>query len=105
MEFEIPEGEPPVDVELDRERHLKLVWANGTSATFALETLRSDCPCAQCRGLRMQGKLAYDPTRAPQPLTAQHAELVGNWGITIRWNDGHDTGIHAWAVLQSWAQD
>ncbi len=100
MEFEIPVAAPPIEVELDRQRHLKLTWDDGTVSTFALETLRGECPCAQCRGLRTQGKLAYSTETAPQPLAAIHAELVGNWGITIHWNDGHDTGIHAWSVLK-----
>ena len=98
MEFEIPNGEPPTKVELDRERHLLLTWADGRVSTFALESLRGNCPCAQYRGLRSQGKPVYNAQSAV-PLTAIHAELVGNWGITIHWSDGHDTGIHAWAVL------
>ncbi len=103
MEFEIPGTEPPANVELDRERHLSLTWSNGQTATFALETLRTRCPCAQCRGLRSQGRLAYPTAGAPEPLRAMSAELIGNWGIQIVWNDGHDTGIHAWGVLAEWA--
>jgi DUF971 family protein len=36
-------------------------------------------------------------------LEAVDAELVGNWGILIRWNDGHGTGIYAWGLLAEWA--
>ena len=104
MEFEIPHIDPPHDLELDREHHLKLTWENGRVATFALEPLRTNCPCAACRGLREQGKPAYPTPGAPQPLTAVNAELVGNWGITIAWNDGHDTGIFAWGMLSEWAR-
>jgi DUF971 family protein len=39
------------------------------------------------------------------PLTAIDAELVGNWGLTIRWSDGHETGIYAWSILRAWAED
>ena len=104
MEFEIPHIDPPVALELDRERHLKLTWENGRQATFALETLRTNCPCAACRGLREQSKPAYPTPGAPQPLAAVNAELVGNWGVTIAWNDGHDTGIFAWGMLSEWAR-
>lgn len=105
MEFEIPAGEPPTDLELDRARHLRLTWSDGRTTTFALETLRHGCPCAQCRGLRDQGRPVYPLAGAPEPLAALTAELVGNWGLLIRWNDGHETGIFSWGLLQQWASD
>ena len=100
MEFEIPASEPPEDVELDRARHLRLRWRDGRVTTFALERLRTACPCAECRARRERG-LAVPPPRlegAP-PLEARGAELVGNWGIQLRWSDGHETGIFSWALL------
>jgi DUF971 family protein len=103
VSLELPEVEPPRSIELDREQHLRLVWADGTTTTFTLETLRTRCPCATCRGLRDQGGPAYPGPHAPEPLRAVDAELVGNWGLLIRWNDGHDTGIYAWSVLARWA--
>lgn len=103
MEFSLPEVDPPEAIELDRERSLRLRWAGGRETTFTLETLRLRCPCAQCRGLRDEGKVVWPGPHAPQPLRAADAELVGNWGVLIRWNDGHDTGIYAWSVLASWA--
>jgi DUF971 family protein len=105
VEFEIPHAEAPAAIELEREQHLRLQWADGRITTFALETLRRRCPCAQCRGLRDQGKVAYPGPHSPQPLRAVDAELVGNWGLLIRWNDGHETGIFSWSVLSSWADD
>ncbi len=106
MEFEIPAVTPPEDVELDRERHLRLQWADGRTATFALDTLRAGCPCAQCRSLREQGRPVPPPRMAgAAPLEARGAELVGNWGVTIHWNDGHDTGIFSWSMLAAWAND
>jgi DUF971 family protein len=39
---------------------------------------------------------------SPRPLRAEHAELVGAWGITFTWNDGHSTGIFSWALLRQW---
>jgi len=103
MEFEIPNADSPHDLELDRERHLKLTWEGGRVATFSIETLRENCPCATCRGLREQGRAAYT-IRQSSPLAARDAKLIGNWGITILWNDGHDTGIFSWGLLSEWAR-
>nr|MBA2327462.1 DUF971 domain-containing protein [Actinomycetota bacterium] len=32
----------------------------------------------------------------------EDAELIGAWGITLRWNDGHSTGIFSWDLLRHW---
>lgn len=103
MSLEIPDAEPPEGVELDRERHLRLQWPDGTQATFLLETLRANCPCAECRGLREQGRPVWPRPDGPLGLRAERAELVGNWGISIRWSDGHGAGIFAWGILRAWA--
>ncbi|MBV8304163.1 MAG: DUF971 domain-containing protein, partial [Acidimicrobiia bacterium] len=39
-----------------------------------------------------------------KPLRAEGAELVGAWGVSLRWNDGHSTGIYAWDVLRAWGE-
>ena len=99
---DIPEAPSPVAVELDREVGLTLSWPDGTSDQFGLEELRFNCPCAGCRGRREQGLDAWPTPGAPQPLRAEGAELVGAWGMQIRWNDGHETGIYAWSMLRAW---
>lgn len=105
MSMNLPFEESPQSVALDRERALTVTWADGTTTAFALEELRRNCPCAQCRGLREQGRPAWPAPASPQPLAAESAELVGAWGLTILWNDGHSTGIFAWGLLRQWAAD
>jgi DUF971 family protein len=100
--FDIPESEPPTTVELDRGSGLGLEWPDGSSAHFDLIELRQNCPCAECRGVRDQGRIPGPGEHAPTPLTAIGAELVGAWGLSIRWSDGHDTGIYAWSMLRAW---
>ena len=87
-----------VDVELDRETELRITYGDGVTATFPLLSLRRSCPCAGCRGRRQQSLEVY----AGETIAANDAELHGNWGITIRWSDGHDTGIYAWEHLRRW---
>ncbi|MGQ0826663.1 MAG: DUF971 domain-containing protein [Actinomycetota bacterium] len=101
--MELPESPPPEAVELDRAAGLTLRWPDGIELHFGLEELRVNCPCAECRGVREQGRPAWPTPSSPQPLRAESAELVGGWGLTVRWNDGHDTGIFAWGLLRAWA--
>ncbi|GIU88376.1 MAG: hypothetical protein KatS3mg009_2891 [Acidimicrobiia bacterium] len=100
--MDLPEAPAPAAVELDRDRGLTLRWDDGHVARFTLEELRVNCPCARCREVRERGDRVWPHPGAPAPLRASGAELVGGWGITIRWNDGHDTGIYAWGVLRAW---
>jgi DUF971 family protein len=96
--LDIPEAKSPTEVELDRARGLALRWADGTTAHFDFEELRRNCPCAECRGVRDQGR---EPGgRDPHAIDAK---LIGAWGMSLRWDDGHDTGIYAWSVLRAWA--
>ncbi len=87
-----------VDVELDRTAALSVSYDDGVIATFGLLQLRRACPCATCRGRRDRDLPVY----AGETVTATDADLHGNWGIAIRWSDGHDTGIYAWDHLRRW---
>lgn len=87
-----------IDIELERERELRVTYDDGVTATFPLLVLRQACPCAGCRGRRDQELDAY----AGSSITALDAKLHGNWGIAIRWSDGHDTGIYPWEHLRRW---
>ena len=64
-----------------------------------------NCPCAECRGLRDRGEQAWPRPSSPRPLRAEDAELVGAWGLSVRWNDGHSTGIYSWDVLRAWSDE
>jgi DUF971 family protein len=101
--LDLPDAVAPAEVELDRASGLTLRWADGTHAHFRLDELRRNCPCAECRGVREQGRVPGPGPGAPVPLTAEHAELVGGWGLSIHWSDGHRTGIYAWSILRAWA--
>lgn len=94
----------PTDIELDRRRALTLTWPDGLRVAFALDDLRANCPCAECRGRRQQGLPVGSHATGGEPVEAVGAELVGGWGLMIRWSDGHETGIFAWDRLRGWAE-
>ncbi|MCU1428837.1 MAG: hypothetical protein JWL83_2837 [Actinomycetia bacterium] len=102
--MELPDSPAPTRLELDRTAGVTLEWADGTILTFGLEEMRMNCPCAECRGLREQNEPVWPRPRSPQPLEAITAELVGGWGLTITWNDGHATGIFPWGLFRAWRQ-
>ena len=90
----------PISVDVQRDTGITLVFDDGVECTFANDDLRLACPCATCRGLRDQGR----PVAAPEGARIEDAQLVGNWGIGILWNDGHATGIFPWSALREWCE-
>jgi DUF971 family protein len=89
-------------VEVDRERAVTVAFADGRVCTFELAELRRGCPCASCRGWRDRGQPAWPRPGSPEALRITSAELVGSWGISFTWNDGHSDGIYAWELFDAW---
>ncbi len=96
----------PVEINLDRDRELRIRWADGGLSVLPLTTLRHACPCASCRTKRHEQAAGSLPV--VQPLAAQHTmaraksvELVGRYAVRIIWQDGHSTGIYDYTLLRS----
>jgi DUF971 family protein len=94
-----------VDVDVEREVAVTITFDDGAVCRYDLVDLRRACPCATCRGLRDAGQESWPRPGSPEPLTVVDAELVGAWGMSFTWNDGHDTGIYPWEALRSWCPD
>jgi DUF971 family protein len=98
--------DPPAKIDLKKDRGLTIEWADGGTDYFSVAYLRRMSPSAEARELRTQlerNPLTVLPaTRggSDRPLTAESAELVGNYAIRIRFSDGHDTGIYSWDYLR-----
>ncbi len=91
-----------VDVEVRRTEAVQVTYADGEVAVFPVAELRAVCPCAGCRGKRERGTPVWPVPGGPSEITVDDAELVGAWGISLRWSDGHDTGIFSWDALRDW---
>ena len=73
-------------------------WSDGSRSAFTAAKLRGLCPCAQCvsetTGIRMN-----DPASVAADLTQTNLAMVGNYGISMQFSDGHHTGIYTWEYL------
>jgi DUF971 family protein len=90
------------DIEVDRAAAVTITFDDGVRARFELAELRANCPCASCRGWRDRGEVAWPRPGSPSELRIESAELVGAWGISFAWSDGHTTGIYSWDLLRAW---
>jgi ATP-binding protein involved in chromosome partitioning len=80
------------------------VFGDGHECFFANNDLRRECPCATCRDYRDRGQDAWPRPDSPPEARIENAELVGGWGISFAWNDGHATGIFPFEGLRSWCE-
>ncbi|MFT4540950.1 MAG: DUF971 family protein [Planctomycetota bacterium] len=74
-------------------------WEDGATSVYTATQLRRLCPCAQCIN-EMTGKAILDPTTVAEDMTHTDVQLVGQYAITIRFADGHSTGIFTFAFLR-----
>jgi DUF971 family protein len=96
-------GPEPTSVDVDRQQGVTITWRDGRQSRFELIELRVNCPCAECRQRRSDAQPIWPRAGAPEPLELLDADLVGAYGMSFQWNDGHHTGIYTWEVLDRWA--
>ena len=95
-----PEATTPVAIKKKGGERLTIAWADGHESAFPARYLRGRCPCAQCvsetTGVRM-----IDPGAIPADLRQSDLAMVGNYAITMRFSDGHHTGIYTFEYLRT----
>jgi ATP-binding protein involved in chromosome partitioning len=78
-----------------------ITWAEtGHVGRFPARELRLACPCAACVD-ELTNRPLLDPERVPAEVGPEAIELVGGYGIKIRWSDGHATGIYTFRMLRA----
>ncbi|MGH2760261.1 MAG: DUF971 domain-containing protein [Actinomycetota bacterium] len=86
-------------VEASADVGVRISWADGHVSHWDLAAIRGACGCATCHELRYAGRPVY--LGGADSLDVGDAELVGAYGITFHWSDGHSTGIYSWEDLRN----
>ena len=86
-------GIDPERIERVGDKALRILWGDGHDSLYAWDFLRASCPCAACRESN-----PWKPDPSVRPL---ELKPVGRYAMTIRWNDGHTTGIFSYDFLRS----
>ncbi len=84
-------------------RTLSMLWEDGRRNDFDVLDLRLACPCALCVE-EMSGRPLLDPKSIRPDVTPRTITSVGNYAITINWNDGHSTGIYSFEHLRAFGE-
>jgi DUF971 family protein len=82
---------------------LRIEWNDTYASTILLETLRDQCPCAECTGEEILGQKVFVGIKMFKPGMNELTALtpVGNYGLQATWQDGHATGIYTWQNLRA----
>jgi len=97
----------PIRLNLKKDEKLEIEWQDGLVSTYPLNLLRSMCPCALCRQVREEDKVAKPKSRLnllpgnySSPLKVLDAELVGGYAMRLDWSDNHGSGIYSFQYLR-----
>jgi DUF971 family protein len=78
---------------------LGVVWGDGHESYYPGHALRCACACAMCIDESSGRKLLLDD-RVPRDVRPLEVVPQGNYGILLRWSDGHGTGIYTFERLR-----
>lgn len=96
----------PKSITLNKnERYLEIIWADDVVCHYPLSELREACPCVECRGGHQFMGREYDPDslltlKPARSYSIENIDMIGNYAIQPRWDDGHHTGIYTWDYLR-----
>lgn len=89
----------PIQINRPKPYLLFAEWADGYSATIALESLRRECPCAECTGEAI-GNRVYSVAQSikiePGVFDLIGLKPVGQYALSAEWQNGHTTGLYTW---------
>ena len=87
----------PTDIRLHRKTAvLELKYEDGGIYTLPAELLRVYSPSAEVRG---HGPGQEVLQTGKKDVKIGKIEAVGNYGIKLHFDDGHNTGIYSWPYL------
>jgi ATP-binding protein involved in chromosome partitioning len=95
----MPQTPLPKKADLITPFTFRIEWKDGLSTDFAARDLRLACPCASCIE-EGTGRPLLDPKTVKLDILLLGSELVGRYGLSFHWSDGHRTGIFAWPRLR-----
>lgn len=97
----------PTKLDVQKKNSILVVeWNDGHVSSIPFQLLRAGCPCVECRGGHDQmtpdpDPAVFDTQMEDSPaIHLRNLSLVGAYGMTIEWEDGHHHGIFQWNYLR-----
>jgi DUF971 family protein len=77
---------------------LEISWSDGAKLVYPAPYLRAQCPCAECVD-EWTGEVRVAEAQFPNVAVAA-VRQVGAYALTVRFSDGHGTGIYSFERLR-----
>jgi ATP-binding protein involved in chromosome partitioning len=94
----------PQEIILTGTGELLIRWPGQEADTYRAHQLRVNCGCANCVD-ENTGKRTLDPKRVPLDIQLKSAERVGRYAVSLKFSDGHGTGIYPFSHLKKLAHE
>lgn len=89
----------PTDIVLHQvSRVLEVAFDDGSRFSLPCEYLRVESPSAEVQGHGPGQKVLVAGKRG---VSIAAIEPIGHYGVLLRFDDGHDTGIFSWRTLHA----
>ena len=95
-----PVSPRPVEIGRANQHDVRIAWQDGHVSVYPARTLRLACPCAGCVD-EVTGAVVVIASSVPQDVQPLAIDPVGRYAITLRWSDGHATGIYSYELLRT----
>ncbi len=79
-------------------QHVYLKFPDGKQVKVNNRDLRLKCMCAVCIN-EMTGKKMIDPGQIREDIVPKEITPLGNYALSITWNDGHSSGIYPYSMF------
>ncbi len=101
--MQLPTGARPLQLGQDGADTLTVRWSHGHAGRHAVRDLRLACRCAQCVD-EWTGQARLAPDSVAPDVRPVSIEPVGLYGLSIKWSDGHETGIYTFETMAELCQ-
>lgn len=82
--------------------HIVISWPDGHVDRLVNRDVRIACQCAACVH-EFSGEQILDPATVSANIETSSIGTLGNYAVSIAWNDGHTSGIFTWVRLKELA--
>jgi Mrp family chromosome partitioning ATPase/DUF971 family protein len=85
------------DIHLDSNK-IVFFWPDGTEIAIDNIELRANCKCATCVH-EITGEQLLLRENIEKDIHALEVHTVGNYAVSIKWSDGHSTGLFPYSLI------
>ena len=79
---------------------IEITWSDGKKQNLTARLLRAACNCASCVS-EITGERTLDVSKIPANIQISAAEPTGNYAISLKFSDYHNTGIFTFEALRN----